>query len=65
MAAEEADYFAAAGGVPDEHGVFDVQVLEDGEQVIRVSVHVVSAPGLAGASVAATVMGDDAVAVLS
>lgn len=49
----------------DEHGVFEVEVLDDGEEIVRVSVHVVAVPGLARSSVTATIVGDDSVAMLS
>lgn len=65
VAAEESDYFSAAGGMTNKHHVFKVQVLEDGEEIIRVGVHVVSIPGLAGSPMTSTIVGDDTVAVIS
>jgi hypothetical protein len=47
--------------VADHGSVVDVEVLEDGEQVVGVRVHVVAGPGLFdGAAVAAAVVGDAA-----
>ena len=48
----------------DQHGILEIEVLEEFVQIVGPGVHVVALPGLAGAAVAATVVGDDAVAVV-
>ena len=55
---------AATGGVADVDGVLEIEMRGQRGQVVGVVVHVVTVAGLGGASVAAPVMGDDAVAVL-
>lgn len=56
--------FAAAVGVAYHHGVLDVEVREELFQVVDKGVHVVACPGLRGAAMASTVVGDDAVALV-
>ena len=63
MAADVAGDLAAAGGVADQDGVVQVERLDQLREVVGVGVHVVAVPRLAGAAVAAAVVGDAAVAV--
>ncbi len=55
--------FAAAGGMADMHGVLEVKMSRQRGEVVGVVIHVVAAPDLARAAVAAPVMRDDAEAV--
>src|ERR1700678_3994037 len=59
-----ADYFAAAGRMTDMHGTPEVQVRGQRRQVIGIVIHIVTVGGLARASMAASVMGDDPKAVI-
>jgi len=47
----------------DQDGIVQIECLEQRCQIIGVVVHVVALPGLAGAAMAAPVMGDGAIAV--
>ena len=62
--ADVVDDLAAAGGVADEGEVAEVERVDQAGEVVGVGVHLVAVPGLAGAAVAAPVVGDRAVAVL-
>ncbi len=55
---------AAAGGMADVDGVLQIEMRGDGREVVGIVVHVMAVAGLAGAAVAAAVMGDDAIAVI-
>jgi hypothetical protein len=61
--ADVARDLAAAGGMADVDRVLEVERLHHRREVVRVRVHVIAVPGLAGAAVAATVVGDATVAV--
>ena len=63
MAAELADDLAAAGGVPDEDRVAQVEPFDQPGQVVGVAVHFVSGPRLAGTAVSAPVVSNGPVAV--
>ncbi len=63
MPADVARHLAAAGGVADHRHVLHVQRREQLVQVVGIGVHVVALPGLAGAAMAAPVVGDAAKAV--
>ena len=63
VAADIAGYFAAACGEADQDGVFQVERFDELREVVGIGVHVVAIPGLARPAVAATVMGDAAIAV--
>ena len=63
MAADVAGHLAAACGVADQHGIMQIERLDERCQVVGVVVHVVAVPGLAGAPTAAPVMGDGAIAM--
>ena len=56
VAGEEADHLTAAGGVPDVDGVVQIEVLDDGGQVVGVVVRVVPVRGLGGPAVTAPVV---------
>jgi len=62
VAAEVAGVLPAAGGVPDQHRVVQVEGFDQVRQVIGLGVHVVAGQGLPGPAVAAAVVGDGAVA---
>src|SRR5471032_688935 len=47
-----------------EHGILDAETSEQGLQIVRVGIHIVAAARLAGAPMAATIMSNDAIAVL-
>ena len=64
MPGEIVDHFAAAGGMADVDGVFQIEMRGKSSQVVGVMVHIVAVGGLGGAAVAAAVMGDDAIAML-
>jgi hypothetical protein len=63
VAANVAGDFAAVGGVADMDRVFEIEFLHELREVVGIGVHVVAAPRLARTAVAATVMGDAAIAV--
>jgi hypothetical protein len=65
MAGNVAGDLPAAGGVPDVHGLLQVQGLDERGEVVGVGVHVVAVPGLARAAVAAAVVRDHPEAVLA
>ena len=54
---------SAAGGVADVDGVVEMKMVHYGSKIVGVVIHVVAVAGLRGASVAAAVVRDDAVAV--
>jgi hypothetical protein len=62
--ADVPDDLAAAGGVADQGQVAQVEGVDQAGEVVGVGVHLVAAPGLAGAAVPAPVVRDGAVAVL-
>lgn len=51
MAGEETDHFSSAGGVSNRHRVLEIEFPDDGEEVVGVSVYVVSFPRLTGTTV--------------
>src|SRR6185369_7710605 len=55
---------AAAGGMADMNGVLQVEMRRHGREVVGVMVHVVAVGHLAGAAMAAAIMGDDPKAVV-
>ncbi len=57
-------HLAAAGGVADVNGVLQIEVRRQSRKVVCIVIHVMAVAGLAGATVAAAVVGDDAIAVL-
>ena len=63
VAGQEADHLTAAGGVPDVDGVMQVEMFDQGGEIVGVVVEVVAAGGLGGPAVPAAVVGDDAVAL--
>jgi hypothetical protein len=64
VTSKESIHFCTAGRVPDEYGVFEVEVLEKGKEIVCPGVDVVSFLRLARASVASEVVGNNAVAVV-
>ncbi len=56
-----AHHFTATGRVTDMHGALDAQVSDDRRHIVGIVVHVVAVPHLAGAAMAAAVVGDHAV----
>src|SRR5213592_4634342 len=56
-------HLAAAGGMTDVHGVFQIKMLRQGRKIVSVMVHVMAVARLGGPAVASSVMGDDAIAV--
>ena len=65
MAADVARHFAAARRVAHERGARQVQRVDQGGQVVGIGIHVVALERLAGAAMAAPVVGNDAVAAHS
>src|SRR5262249_32215833 len=63
VARDVAGRFSATGGVADVDRVPQIEVLDHRGNVCRVMVHIVTIADLARAAVAASVMGDDAVAL--
>src|SRR5260370_11232122 len=55
---------AAAGGMADMDGVFQVEMRRQSRQVVGIMVHIVAVGGLGRATMAAAVMGDDAIAMM-
>src|SRR5271170_2931529 len=64
MPAQIARYLAAAGGMANMDGVFEVEMRCKSGQVVGVVVHIMALGGLGGATVATAVMGDHAIAML-
>src|ERR1700687_1607784 len=64
MPTQIARYLAAAGGMADMDGVFQVEMRRKSGQVVGVMVHIVALGGLSGAAMATAVMGDHAIAML-
>src|SRR3989440_9424943 len=63
VAADVAGHLTAAGGMADQHRLVQIERVEERRQIVSVGVHVVTVPGLAGSPMAATVMGDRAIAM--
>ena len=57
-------HLAATGGMADMNGVLQIEMRRHSGKVVGIMIHVVAVAGLAGAAVAAAVMGDDAIAVI-
>src|SRR6202522_3729004 len=64
MSGQVAHHFAPTGRVADVHGVVEIEVRGQRREIVGVVVHVVAGRGLGGSSVATSVVGDDAIAVL-
>jgi hypothetical protein len=56
--------FAPSSRVPNESDVLQIEFFDERGQVIRVRVHLVAIPRLAGAAVASAVVGNGAIAFL-
>ena len=63
MSADVTGYLSAADGISDQDGVFQVEGLYEGREVVGIGVHIVAARGLARAPMASAVVVDRAVAV--
>src|SRR5664280_2446207 len=63
MAADIAGNFATARGKTDQDSALQVELLDKFREVIGICVHVVAIPGLTRPAMAATVMGNAAIAV--
>src|ERR1039457_6172493 len=63
VATDIAGDFATTRGEADQSREFEVERFHESREVISVGFHVVASPGLAGAAMATTVMGDRAIAV--
>src|ERR1700676_1416135 len=57
-------HLAAAGGMADGNGVLEIEMRRQGRKIVCIMIHVMAVAGLGGSAVAATVMGDDAIAVM-
>ena len=57
-------HLAAAGGMADVNSVLDVEMRGHRREVIGIMIHVMAVAGLAGPSMAAAVMGNDAKTVI-
>ena len=57
-------HLAAAGGMADVNGVLQVEMRRHGREIVRIMIHVMAVADLAGAAMAAAVMGDDPKAVI-
>ena len=64
VVADVAGDFAAAGGVADEDGVVEVEVVDEAGEVVGIGVHVVAQPRLRGAAVAAAIVGNAAESIV-
>src|SRR6266480_2505786 len=64
MPTQIARHLAAAGGMADMDGVFQVEIRRKSRQVVGVMVHIVALGGLGGATMAAAVMCDHAIAMM-
>src|SRR5258708_12492312 len=64
MSTEVACDFTSTGRVPHMDRVFQVKLLGELREIVRVGVHVVAVPGLRGTAVASPVVGDDAISEL-
>ena len=53
---------AAAYGMADMNGILEIELFDQLRQVVGVGVQVIAVPGLARAAMAATIMGDTAIA---
>src|SRR5437870_10474707 len=56
-------HLAAAGGVTDMHGILQVEMRGKRRKIVSIMIHVVTVARLRGPTVAAAVMGYDAIAV--
>ena len=65
MSRDVADNLASAGGMADHRGIFKIKMVHQLGQIVCVLIHIVALPSLARASVAATIMGDDAITSLA
>src|SRR6516165_2577108 len=55
---------AAAGGMTDMDGVFQVEMRGQSRQIVGIMVHIMAVASLGRAAMAAAVMGDDAIAMI-
>src|ERR1700730_13156039 len=64
MPTQIARYLAAAGGMTDMDGVFQVEMRRKSGQVVGVMVHIVALGGLSGATMATGVIGDHSITMM-
>ena len=57
-------HLAAAGGVADVNGVFQIEMRRQSGKVVGIVIHVMAVARLGRSTVAAAIMGDDAIAVI-
>ena len=57
-------YLATTGGMANMNGVLQIQLRCHGREVVGIMIHIMAVAGLAGAAVAAAIMGDDAITVI-
>src|SRR5471032_987996 len=65
MTADVARHFATARGMPDQGGALQVQRFDQGGQIVGIGIHGVALERLTGTTMAAPVMRDDPVTMLS
>ncbi|MND76729.1 hypothetical protein D3C80_683840 [compost metagenome] len=63
VATDVTRHLATAGGEAEQHGVLQVEQLDQLRQIVGVMVHVIARPRLAGTPMTATVVGDDPIPV--
>ncbi len=64
MPSQVARYFAASGRMADMDSLLQIEMRRHCRKIVGIMIHVVSIARLGGPSVAAPVMGDDAIAVI-
>ena len=64
MTGEVAHHLAAAGRMADMDGIFQIEVLSDRSQIVRIVIHVVTISNLSRSAVATPVMRNDAIPTL-
>ena len=58
VAADITSDFTAARGEAEQHSILEVERLDERREIVGIGVHLVAVPGLAGAAMAATIVGD-------
>src|ERR1700752_1019943 len=57
-------HLAAAGGMADMEGAFQIEMRRQSRQIVGIMVHIVAVGGLGRATMATAVMGDNAIAMI-
>src|SRR5208283_3059735 len=65
MPRDVADDLTPAGGMTDHGCIFEIEMVHQLGKILGVLIHVVALPGLARASMAAAIVGDNPIASLS